>query len=226
MVEYKRDGRLAPAYFSPNDKYLDQILQTVKNENTVLNLVFEIFFYKYQFHHWFLYFMQRVCHDFSLKIVLSHSTEKLRRWTLWCFKKLLVSKNFMDRRRGVPRFSVENFLSHSTEKFIRGTLWCFKKFQASKNFMDKRQNYDFLSTLFCPTVPKNLVGEHFCVSKCRKSWDLNPYLPPTASKPYRPTHCAMGTIEMEFLTNVSKTIKIFGTTETQKCTYYLKTLLS
>ena len=39
----KQDGRLAPAYFSPNYKYFDQLLQTVKNKTTVLNLVFRVF---------------------------------------------------------------------------------------------------------------------------------------------------------------------------------------
>ena len=38
-----QDGRLAPAYFSPNSKYLDQLLQVVKNKTTVLNLVFKEF---------------------------------------------------------------------------------------------------------------------------------------------------------------------------------------
>ena len=38
-----QDGRLAPAYFSPNFKYFDQLLQTVKNKTTVLNLVFKEF---------------------------------------------------------------------------------------------------------------------------------------------------------------------------------------
>ena len=37
------DGRLAPAYFSPNYKNFDQLLQTVKNKTTVLNLIFEEF---------------------------------------------------------------------------------------------------------------------------------------------------------------------------------------
>ena len=32
---------LAPAYFSPNYKYFDQLLQTVKNKTTVLILVFK-----------------------------------------------------------------------------------------------------------------------------------------------------------------------------------------
>ena len=39
----KQDGRLAPAYFSPNYKYFDQLFQTVKNKTTVLNLVFKEF---------------------------------------------------------------------------------------------------------------------------------------------------------------------------------------
>ena len=34
---------LEPAYFSPDYKYFDQLLQTVKNKTTVLNLVFEEF---------------------------------------------------------------------------------------------------------------------------------------------------------------------------------------
>ena len=39
----KQDGRLPPAYFSPNYKYFDQLLQTVKNKTTVLILVFKEF---------------------------------------------------------------------------------------------------------------------------------------------------------------------------------------
>ena len=41
IQEPKQDGRLAPAYFSPNYKYFDQLLQTVKNKTTVLILVFK-----------------------------------------------------------------------------------------------------------------------------------------------------------------------------------------
>ena len=39
----KQDGRLAPAYFSPNYKSFDQALQTVEFDTTVLNLVFKEF---------------------------------------------------------------------------------------------------------------------------------------------------------------------------------------
>ena len=42
-INIKQDGRLAPAYFSPNYKYFDQLLQTVKSKTTVLILVFKRF---------------------------------------------------------------------------------------------------------------------------------------------------------------------------------------
>ena len=40
-MNFKQDGRLAPAYFLHNYKYIYQLLQAVKNETTVLNLVFK-----------------------------------------------------------------------------------------------------------------------------------------------------------------------------------------
>ena len=42
-LNIKQDGRLSPAYFSPNYKYFDQLLRTVKNETSVLTLVFKEF---------------------------------------------------------------------------------------------------------------------------------------------------------------------------------------
>ena len=63
----------------------------------------------------------------SVEILLSHSTENLRRGNL-CFRKFLVSKNVKDNReRGASRLSIENLLSHNTEKLRRGNL-CFRKF--------------------------------------------------------------------------------------------------
>ena len=82
-MEGKQDGRLAPAYFSPNYKYFDQLLQTVTNKTTALNLVFKDFS-KHQLQHWFLYSM----HDFSFK-----------------FFCLTVPKNFVGEQLGVS----ENF---------------------------------------------------------------------------------------------------------------------
>ena len=60
------------------------------------------------------------------------STEKIRRETLLCFRKVLVTKNFMHKRRVVSRFSVEYFLLHSSEKHRMGTLLCFTTFRVSK----------------------------------------------------------------------------------------------
>ena len=39
----EQDGRPAPAYFSPNYKYFDQLFQTVKNQSTISILVFNEF---------------------------------------------------------------------------------------------------------------------------------------------------------------------------------------
>ena len=40
---------------------------------------------------------------FSVENLLSHSAEKLRRGTILCFTKLLVSKKLMDKRGGGGR---------------------------------------------------------------------------------------------------------------------------
>ena len=74
-------------------------------------------------------------------------------------------------REGVSRFSVKNLLSHGAEKIRRGTLLCFRKFLVSINFMEKRWGRGRQlspSKICCLTVPKNFVGENFCVSE--KFW--------------------------------------------------------
>ena len=74
----------------------------------------------------------------SVKYLLSHSTEAFRRGARLCFRNILVSKNFMDKRgTGVSRFSVENSLSHSAEKFRWGAVRSSRKFRVSKSFMHK-----------------------------------------------------------------------------------------
>ena len=94
----KQDGRLAPAYFSPNYKYFDQLLQTVKNENSVWNLVFKGFFTNINSTTDFYIFWKEGVSRFCVENFLSHSAEKIRRGTLRCFKKFRVSKNFMHKR--------------------------------------------------------------------------------------------------------------------------------
>ena len=61
---------------------------------------------------------------YSVKIFLSHSTEKLRRGTFLVYTKFLVSRYFMEKRwgvkeGGVSRYSVKKLLSQSTEELRR-----------------------------------------------------------------------------------------------------------
>ena len=73
-----------------------------------------------------------VYHDFLSKS-LSHSTEKFRRGTLFCFRKFRVSKHFL-HRKGISLNSVGNLFFRSAEKFCRWSLLCFEKLLASKKF--------------------------------------------------------------------------------------------
>ena len=66
---------------------------------------------------------------YSVKKILSHSTEKLR---MEHFKISQISS--AQRKmpmRGISRFSKESLLSHSTEKFRRGTFLRFTMFLVS-----------------------------------------------------------------------------------------------
>ena len=100
---------------------------------------------------------------FSIENLVSHSTNKLRRETLLCFTKLLVSKNLWIRGgEGVSRFSFKKFLSHSAEKFRKRTIYCSTNFGYRKNLCLRGLCHDLLSNFFCLAVPKNFVGEPFC----------------------------------------------------------------
>ena len=65
----------------------------------------------------------------------------------------------------VSRCSVENFLSHSAKKISRDESFSvslfsgIKKIYASEGYV---RTFDFLSKIFCPTVPKCFVSEPFC----------------------------------------------------------------
>ncbi len=82
------------------------------------------------------------------------------------------------RREGeVSRFSVNNFLSHSAENFRRRILYCCISFGYRRS-LGKRGGgegdyQDFLSKIFCLTVPKISVGDSFTValiSGSEKDW--------------------------------------------------------
>ena len=70
-------------------------------------------------------------HDFPSKF-LSHCTEIFHWRTLWCFRKILLSKIFMHRRGGITVLS-ELFVSQDrNEKLCKGTLLFSGKFLVSK----------------------------------------------------------------------------------------------
>ena len=73
-----RRPKLAPAYFSPNNNYFDQLLQAVKNETTILNLVFKGFLQILISPQISKFYASR----FSFEIFLSHSAETFRKGTL------------------------------------------------------------------------------------------------------------------------------------------------
>ena len=63
-------------------------------------------------------------------------------------------------------FRSKVFLFHSAENIRTGSLLYFTKIIVSKNFLEKRWEYlEFPSIVFCLTVQKIIVGEHFFVSQ-------------------------------------------------------------
>ena len=114
-LKKKQDGRLAPAYFSPNYKYFDQLLQTVKNKNYCFEFSFQRFFTNINSTTDFCVIcLYAKVSRVSVENFLFDSAEIFRRGTLLCFRKFWVLKKFMPQRV-MSRFPVEFLLSRSTE---------------------------------------------------------------------------------------------------------------
>ena len=161
--EIEQDGRLAPAYFSPNYNYFNQLFQTVWNKTTVLNLAFKSFS-KQKFQHWFLYFIQQVITIFRWESFVSIAW-KIRKRTLLCFRKFRLSKNFKSKRE-ISWFPIEQLLSHSIKEVRTWTLLFLRKSLVPKFLWIRRGKgvSPFSVENFCLTLPKNFVGESFIVS--------------------------------------------------------------
>ena len=96
---------------------------------------------------------------------MSHSTEKFRRGTLRCFRKFLVSKNFM-HKKGVSLFSVEIFCLIVLKNFVAEHFSVSENFGFQKTLSIKEGGITFpRGTFFHLTVPIKIVGEHICVSE-------------------------------------------------------------
>ncbi len=92
--------------------------------------------------------MRGISH-FCIEKVLCNSAEKLRRGTLLCFTKFMISKNFMDKRGGggwrrvsrerVSWFPVKKFCLTVPKVFVEEpSVPCVTKFPVAENFFDKR----------------------------------------------------------------------------------------
>ena len=70
---------------------------------------------------------------------------------------------FYEKEGGITTFR-SKFLSHGTEKFCWGNNSMYEKISSiEKNFFCMRRGYrDFVSKIFCFTVPKNFVEKPFC----------------------------------------------------------------
>ena len=74
----------------------------------------------------------------SVEKSLSHSADKIRRRTLLCFERILVSKIFKQRMGEASRFCRKFFHLTGPKKLRQGTI-VFKKISGrEKYFMDKR----------------------------------------------------------------------------------------
>ena len=163
MLNIGQDGRLEQAYFLPNYKYFDQLLQTVKNKTTDLILVFKEFL-QTSIRPLISVLYAKRYHDFPLKNLLSHSAEKRRRGTFLCFRKSLVSKNVRDKRGGgYHDFASKIFCLTVPKNFVE-ELFCavFQKISGSEKILwirEGRGEYqNFPSKIFCLTVPEISVG--------------------------------------------------------------------
>ena len=109
----------------------------------------------------------------SVEKLLSHTTEKIRRGSVLCFRKIGVSKHFVEKRgragEGVSRFSVETFLSHRIEpKNFVGEPFCVSEAFWYQKILWMKEGGGvsrFSVEMFCLTLPENFVGEPFLVSK-------------------------------------------------------------
>ena len=109
-------------------------------------------------------------HDFPSKF-LSHCTEIFHWRTLWCFRKILLSKNFMHSRGGGITVLAGLFVSQDrNEKLCIGTLLFSEIFWYRKKFMDKRVHITISVEIFMSHSGENfrknlLFLRKFLVSK-------------------------------------------------------------
>ena len=127
QTDLQQVGRLAPAYFSPNYKYFDQLLQTVKNKTTVLILVFKEFL-QTSIRPLISVLYAKRYHDFPLKIFFLTVPKNFVEEPFCVSEKFWYGKKIMDEMGGVTRFSGEKNCLTVPKKFVE------EPFCVSQNF--------------------------------------------------------------------------------------------
>ena len=95
----------------------------------------------------------------SVEKSLSHSADKIRRRTLRCFERILVSKIFMNRRgRGITVLSIFFVSQDRNEKLCKGTLLFSGNFLVSKKVLWIRGGL----SRFSVEISMSHSAENFC----------------------------------------------------------------
>ena len=103
--------------------------------------------------------------DYPSKFLWPLIAETFRKGILYCCINLGYRKS-LDKKSGVSRLSVEEFLVSLVLKFSEGESFTAALISVMEKVWIKGggEYQDFLSKIFCLTVPKNFVGESFTVA--------------------------------------------------------------
>ena len=108
---------------------------------------------------------------FSIEKLLTHSTKKVRRGALQCFRNFLLSKNILREeditifKQRLAAFHLDSFMSQSTEIFVVEPFNVSEISGYRKVLCILGSYYDFPPKILNLTLQKYFVGEPFCVSK-------------------------------------------------------------
>ena len=100
--------------------------------------------------------------------ILSHSTQKLRRGTLVCFRKFLVTKKYMHKRGGgIITFLCRKVFLTLPINFV-GEPFCISEKLSYRKVLwirgrRERGYHNFPLKICCLPLPRNFVGKRFYV---------------------------------------------------------------
>ena len=161
---------LGPAFFSPTYKYFDQLLQTVKNETTVLLLAFkEILQTSIPSLIFILY--AKGCHYFLMKNFCLTVPKIFVEEPFFAVQNFWYRKNLWIRggQKGVSRFFLKFFLSDSAWKFRMGTHQCVINFGYRKILGFRESCHDFVSKILSHSAEK-FRRETFLICASENFW--------------------------------------------------------